>query len=138
MRRAWACETAAGFGPPLFFRRRRRAAAIARVNTDDRHAMPLDDALSRVATAVAAHRDACLTVLHSVRAQAPGVSWRLRALGLSDEAAAFWLCAVQSPWNEAPALLVMHGRAARIERELDRLVRLHPLIFDTAAPPERC
>ena len=86
----------------------------------------LTDALAQVADAVQAHRDACLLAWRAVQSQAPGISWRLRALGLSDEAAAFWLCAVQATWNEAPALMVATGRGRAVEAELDRLLRLHP------------
>lgn len=86
----------------------------------------LTRALADVAAAVAAHRDACLVAWRAVQAQAPGISWRLRALGLSDEAAAFWLCAVQSTWDEAPALMIATGKGRKVEDELDRLLRLQP------------
>lgn len=86
----------------------------------------LTSALAHVAAAVQAHRDACLLAWRGVQAQSPGISGRLRALMLSDEAAALWLCAVQATWNEVPALMIATGRARCVEDELDRLLRLQP------------
>lgn len=89
----------------------------------------LTGALAHVAAAVQAHRDARLLAWRAVQAQAPGISWRLRALQLSDEVAAFWLCAVQATWNEVPALMIATGRGRLVEDELDRLLRLQPPVW---------